>query len=151
MGPCVSCMINASHTMGTNLLWSYIHIFIWFRKYLVYTQLCKNCAYQMALSPQGMNYAFKMDLVPFWQEMWWLMTRPGEAKGSSIKYVSTFFAIFDTPLPHVSTLFYLSVITFSSTFDPPLPKKCWRILWTAPRPLNRNIKADFSLREPARA
>ena len=72
----------------------------------------------MALSPQGMNYAFKMALVPFWQEMWWLMTRPGEAKGSSIKYVSTFFAIFDTLLSHVSTLCYLSLITYSSTFDP---------------------------------
>ena len=149
MGPCVSCMINASHTMGTNLLWSCIHIFIWFRKYLVYTQLCNNCAYQMALSPQGMNYAFKMDLVPFWQEMWWLMTRPGEAKGSSIKYVSTFFAIFDTPSSMSALCF-----TYPSSLFPQLlilPKKCWRILWTAPRPLNRNIKADFSLREPARA
>ena len=114
MGPCVSCVINASHTMGTNLLWSCIHIFIWFRKYLVYTQWSKNCAYQMALSPQGMNYAFKIALVPFWQEMWWLMTRPGEAKGPSIKNVSTIFAIFDIPpLTHVSVLFYLSVIKMS--------------------------------------
>ena len=45
-------------------------------------------------------------------------------------YVSTFFAIFDTHLPHVSTFLYLSLITFRLL--PPPPEKCCRTLWTAP-------------------
>ena len=45
--------------------------------------------------------------------------------GPSIKYVSTFIAIFDTPLfPHV--------ITFPLIFDPTPLKKCRRNLWTFP-------------------
>ena len=41
------------------------------------------------------------------------------AEGPSRKYVSTFYAIFDTPL----TFLYLSAINFSSIFNPFPPKK----------------------------
>ena len=62
-----------------------------------------------------------------------IIARNRFSKGPSIKYVSTFFfAIFDTPLQHVSTFLYLSVSTFPSIFDPSPLKKFWPILWTAP-------------------
>ena len=41
----------------------------------------------------------------------------GPVFGPSIKYVITFFAIFDTPFPQVGTFFYRSVSTFFSISD----------------------------------
>ena len=54
--------------------------------------------------------------------------------GPFIKYVSTFLAIFDTPIPISSLFLYLSVIISSLNFCPPPPKKkkCRRTLWTTP-------------------
>ena len=49
------------------------------------------------------------------------MTRPGEAKGSSIKYVRTFVAIFDTPMSAL-VLRYESPI-LSQLLDPTSPPK----------------------------
>ena len=43
-----------------------------------------------------------------------------------------FFCYLWHPLPQISTFLYLSVIAFSSIFDPSPSKKFWRTLWTAP-------------------
>ena len=49
------------------------------------------------------------------------VTDDRESTGPSIKYVSTFFAIFDTPLPHVSTFFnYPSALFPEFLTSPPL-------------------------------
>ena len=55
--------------------------------------------------------------------------------GPSIKYVITFFAIFVTTFPHVSTFYTYQTSIFPKflTPQPPPPaKKYWRTLWMAP-------------------
>ena len=52
-----------------------------------------------------------------------------QGRGPSIKYVSTFFAIYDTPLVHFTAFLYLSVLTFLA----PLPLKSADVLYGWPQ------------------